>query len=441
MFQSNHSESWSTQGIQNGIDGAIYSLNTFEEGNLNLLGNASYGFDTVNLGLPGSGLPTLEKQVIAGYWTNDFYLGSLGLSPVPFNFTDLNDPLPSMLESLYNQSLIPSRSWAYSAGAHYQDPPVFGSLTLGGFDTTRFEPNNLTFAFGADFSRDLLVSLYSITYDTIGSFPLLASNIDIFIDSLVTEIWLPVSVCQAFAQQFDLTWDIQGQLYFVEDQVHTALVAQNPTFTFQIGQAGGSREVVDIVLPYAAFDLNLTAPIVGKTTRYFPLKQAQNSTQYTLGRTFLQESYVVADYERGNFSVSQALFPATSVAENLVAIHPPGDDKKSKSGFNGGLVAGIAIVILAVLAATLAAIFWCKSRRKRKLTATGVISDERPAVDLLRVSSRPELDANNTCLHEMNEQSFVPPELPAHEGLWGRHELMPENSIHEMAGSVTATPR
>ena len=124
---------------------------------------------------------------------------------MPFNFTNLNDPQPSMLSSLYNQSLIPSRSWAYTAGAHYNNPPVFGSLTLGGFDTTRFRPNDLSFSFGADFSRDLLVSLQSVTYDTAGSSPLLASSIDIFIDSLVTEIWLPVNACEAFARQFNLT--------------------------------------------------------------------------------------------------------------------------------------------------------------------------------------------------------------------------------------------
>lgn len=286
------------------------------------------------------------------------------------------------------------------------------------------------------------MSLHSVAYDTIGSSPLLVRSIDIFIDSLVTEIWLPVSVCNAFAQQFNLTWNAQGQLYLVEDQAHTALVAQNPTFTFRIGQAGGDGEVVDIVLPYAAFDLNLTAPIVGNTTRYFPLKQAQNSTQYTLGRVFLQEVYVVADYERRNFSVSQALFPDTSVVENLVAIHPPGDDTKSRSRMNGGLIAGIVIAILAVLAAaTVTAIFWCKNRSRRKLGANSATSPERPAIDLLHLPSKPELDANSTGVHEMNEQYFVPPELPAHERLWGRHELVSENSIHEMAGSEVATPR
>jgi hypothetical protein len=411
-------------------------MNTFEEGNLGLVGNGSYGYDTVSLGLPGSGLPTLKKQVIAGIWTDGFFLGSLGISPVPFNFTNLDDPQPSMLGTLRNQSLIPSASWAYTAGAHYQNPPVYGSLTLGGYDTTRFKPNNLTFAFGADFSRDLLVSLQSITYDTAGSSPLLASSNDMFIDSLVTEIWLPVSVCQAFAQQFNLTWNAQGQLYLIDDTAHAALLAQNPTFSFTIGQAGGGGETIDIVLPYAAFDLNLAAPIVGNTTRYFPLMQAQNSSQYTFGRTFLQEVYVIADYERRSFSVSQALFPSTSVAQNIVAIQPPGHNSKGNGrGLTAGPIAAIVIVVVAVFAMAILAVILCLKRRSRRkqVVAASVSSVEKP-----EVKAPLEANGDETGVHEVDGQRSIQLELPAHEGLWGRHELVSEVGIHEMDGRELA---
>ncbi|KAK4896171.1 hypothetical protein LTR49_028179 [Elasticomyces elasticus] len=306
-------------------NGGLFQLNTFEESLLGLSGNAYYGFETINLSLPGSGLPTLQSQVIAGFASNAFWLGSLGVSPVPFNFTNLDEPQPSMMGTLKKQSLIPSTSWAYTAGAYCKNPPVLGSLTLGGYDTTRFQPNNVSFAFYSDFSRDLQVSLQSIIYDTVGSPPLLASSIDIFIDSLVAEIWLPINVCQAFESAFDLHWDNTAQLYIVDDNVHNALLAQNPTFTFNMGQAGGAggAGTVDIVLPYAAFDLNVTQPLVGATSRYFPLKQAQNSTEYILGRTFLQEAYIVADYDRQNFSVFQAVSPSPSVSQDIVAFHPP----------------------------------------------------------------------------------------------------------------------
>jgi hypothetical protein len=91
----------------------------------------------------------------------------------------------------------------------------------------------------------------------------------------------------------------------------------------QSGKAGGSGQIVDIVLPYSAFDLNLIALIVGNTTRYFPLKQAQNAVQYTLSRTFSQEVYVIADYEHRNFLAAQALFLLTSVSQNIVLITAP----------------------------------------------------------------------------------------------------------------------
>lgn len=414
------------EGIQNGVDGAIFSLDALEEENIGLAGNGSYGYDTLALGLPGSGLPSLKRQVIAGIWTNDFFVGSLGLSAVPFNFSNLDDPQPSMLSSLRNESLIPSTSWAYTAGAHYRSPSMFGSLTLGGYDTTRFKANNLIFAFGTDFSNDLLVSLRSITYDTAGSSPLLASSVDMFIDSLVTEIWLPVEVCEAFAEQFNLTWNSQGELYLVEDAAHTALVAQNPTFTFTIGQAGGGGDTVDIILPYAAFDLNLTAPIVG-TTRYFPLKEAQNSSQYIIGRTFLQEAYVICDYERRTFSVSQAVFPHSSVPQDIVAIdslsYHPG---KSTKEFGSGAVAGIVIAIFAILTLLMLA-WWCSRRSRRRQSRS---TDGRCAEKMVAQALSTTLEVGTEAIYEVGDKSQVRVELDC--GTVRRYELDSETSIWEM---------
>ena len=149
-----------------------------------------------------------------------------------------------------------------------------------------------------------MVQLQTITYDTIGSSPLLADSIYVFIDSMVTQLWLPVEVCQSFEKAFNLTWNSTAQLYLIDEGVHTALLAQSPTFTFTLASTNSSSQSVDIVLPYAAFDLNVTQPIVADgPSRYFPLQQAQNSSQYTLGRVFLQEAYVIADYERHNLSL------------------------------------------------------------------------------------------------------------------------------------------
>lgn len=82
--------------------------------------DGDYGFDTLGLGYSGSGGPTLDHQVVASIATKDFYLGNLGLTPRPVNFSTFDDPSPSFLTSLRNQSMIPSLSYGYNAGAQYR---------------------------------------------------------------------------------------------------------------------------------------------------------------------------------------------------------------------------------------------------------------------------------------------------------------------------------
>lgn len=55
------------------------------ESAVGLDGNAYYGFDRVELGY---GAPTLLNQLVAGIATNDFWLGSIGLSALAFNISD-----------------------------------------------------------------------------------------------------------------------------------------------------------------------------------------------------------------------------------------------------------------------------------------------------------------------------------------------------------------
>ena len=167
-----------------------------------------------------------------------------------------------------------------------------GSLTLGGYDASRFTPNNLSFAFAPDNSRDVVVGIQSlIATDQDGkTHNLLTSGIDAYIDSTVSQIWLPLSACEAFEEAFGLVWDTSSELYLVNDTLHSALLAQNASFSFTLGNTVSGGETIDIVLPYASFDLQATYPLVANSTRYFPLKRAVNETQYTLGRTFLQEA-------------------------------------------------------------------------------------------------------------------------------------------------------
>jgi hypothetical protein len=168
---------------------------------------------------------------------------------------------------------------------------VYGTLTLGGYDTSKFVPNDLTFDFGPQDDRELLVQLNKITTGTDTS--LLPSAISVLLDSTVPCIYLPEAACALFESKFGLSWDNTTQLYLLTDAQHNALQTQNPNITFTLGNLTSST-TVDIVLPYSAFDLTVSYPIVANATRYFPLKRANDSSQYTLGRTFFQEAYVLA---------------------------------------------------------------------------------------------------------------------------------------------------
>jgi hypothetical protein len=173
---------------------------------------------------------------------------------------------------------------------------VYGSLILGGYDASKSGSKNISVAFGTDISRDLTVELQSIaittTPDTLNPLQaLLSESIFTFIDSTVPHIWLPLDACQNFEQAFGLTWDPTTELYLVDETLHEKLLSQNASLTFTIkNQTSDRSSSLDITLPYASFDLEIDFPIVENKTRYFPLKRAANDTQYTLGRTFLQEA-------------------------------------------------------------------------------------------------------------------------------------------------------
>lgn len=435
-FNTSASRTWEFKGGSR--NQSIYAILIYEEKMLEYSnqgpydGNALYGWDTFNLGWPGNNLPSITNQTIAGIATKDFYMGSLGIYPGKVNFTNLNDPLPSMMDNLKAEGHIPSLSWGYTAGAYNYVPKTYGSLTLGGYDTTRFEPNNLTITFGADSSRDLLPFIQSITANTTGNPTLLSNSIPAFIDSLVPYIWLPKDACTAFEKAFGLYWNETLKLYLVNETLHTTLLSANPSVTFKIG-ADATGESVDIVMPYWAFDLRAGTDLLNGangTSRYFPLKRAENDTQYTLGRAFLQSAYVIADYERRNFSVSQARYPSTSISRNLVAILPTDlartTQHAASSGLSAGAIAGIVVGAIVILTLVGYAVYIVYKRRhkyqqtpsqddpatgfeKAELDAAEAQRDARDTKNMVEVegteNERHEVDGSGSTVAEVHGQT------------------------------------
>lgn len=145
-----------------------------------------------------------------------------------------------------------------------------------------------------DVSRDLVVALQAVTY-TGGSSgvtqSLLSAPINIFVDSTDPFLWLPADACTAFETAFGLELDADTGLYQVNSTHRATLLSGDAQVSLQHSDVLEGGASVTIVLPYQAFDQQVSSPLVANgTSYYFPLKKAANDTQYTLGRTFLQEA-------------------------------------------------------------------------------------------------------------------------------------------------------
>ena len=263
---------------------------------------------------------------------------------------------------------------------------MFGSLTFGGYDLSRFTPNNVSFSLATDISRDLVVGLQSIQVVSVGrnetiTTDLLATPILTFVDSTLPYIYLPNATCEAFGRQFGLQYNSTLAYYTVTDEQHDYLMAADPSITFTIADSIAGGPSVEITLPYSSFDLELKPPYAPETTRYFPILPAHNESQYALGRTFLQEAYdshtssiqpialityryLSVNYESSNFSISQCVFE-DGVTANILPFLPADTNSRVARSHKAIIGATVGAAILLLLSLTALYAVWFK-RQVRK---------------------------------------------------------------------------
>lgn len=334
------------------------------------------------------------------------------------------------MRNLFTSGQISSLSYGYTAGAAYRYSGTFGSLTLGGYDKSRCTGSNITFPFAGDDSRPLQIGVQQIVAElTLQGLQNVLPTPQFFeIDSTLPYIWLPQDSCDAFAAAFGLQYDNTTELYTVNNTIHETLVSQNPQLTFVLGTDPYSGATLALVLPYAAFDLQASYPIYPNATRYFPIRQAANEAQYTIGRTFLQEAYITVDYGRSNFTVCQATFSDPMPDEQLVAILPPGYNTStsnstaphhSSSSIGSGAIAGI--VVGAVVALTLLVAGFLYLRRRRNRSHPG--PSENPDVDVaIHVDEEKAIVGEELDSSDVNElPPGMPPEVEGDAALWSTH--------------------
>lgn len=257
-------------------------------------------------------------------------------------------------------------------------------MTLGGYDSSRFTDTSMSFPFGSDSERPLVVGLQSAigtnTPNGTISFSGVGGGILAVIDSTVPDMWLPEAWCDVFEETFGLRYVEETGRYLVDDEQHTELQSLEPRLTFTLGASTSGGTITRFEFPYAAFDLEGQYPVFPNATRYFPIRRAANDSQYTIGRVFLQETYLTVDSERGIFNISQAKFSNPMPSSDLVAIlsidatNSTADGNSTTvvgsqvavDGLSGGAIAGIVVGAVGALLILAGALFWWFRRRRNQ---------------------------------------------------------------------------
>lgn len=322
------------------------------------------------------------------------------------------------------------------------------SLTLGGFDRNRFQQNNLSFELSPDnlpvVAIDRITVSANASVTTSALQPAFSSPLTLLepssdnrftVDSSTAFIWLPETVCDAFADALGLVYNetLQVYTYGKNSSARDTLVNWNLTFTFSISNLPGSSNTVNINLPFSAFDHELSYPFPNldiayteKAYNYFPLRRATNNAQYTLGRVFLQEAYLIVDYERGNFSISQAKFAMDALTNmDLIGIdttNPTRSTGSSLSKVGIGIGTGVAALLI------LAIVTFCIFKRWRRNEAL-----KRNAARCYRKRLQLRLFEKKPKPVELHADLLYPVEVPADSS----HTVfeLPGDSTFELPGS------
>ncbi|KAI1113162.1 aspartic peptidase domain-containing protein [Nemania sp. NC0429] len=391
VFNRSASDSWSPMGLWQ------LGLKT-----IGIRANGDYAMETVVVYDSVQRRQTsLNKLLVAGINDTAAYTGFFGLGITDGNFGGVVAQGP--VASLVQQSgLIPSHSYGYTPGAYYAgERGVPMSLTLGGYDSNRFEPHDVQFSLNATTRQpQVLVRAITVSVSDLAqaptewsapSLPLLSFNesITAVIDSSTPYLWLPPAICDRFASTLNLTWNETLGLYIFSSNENLIRYRSTPdlsfTFTFSspddrddFGSPLDMPGIVNITVSSNAFIQSLQYPFENlidygaQAVPYFPLKRAEKGSQLIIGRSFMQEAYIVTNYETSVFSIHKALFPLNplkdtsiqTIAASSNSPYPgPPIEKNETHNITQGQIAGVAIgVCLGAIALVTALVL---VRRKR----------------------------------------------------------------------------
>ncbi|MCJ1331654.1 hypothetical protein MMC10_008345 [Thelotrema lepadinum] len=335
--------------------GGLYDPTKSDTADFNSIGAAgsitSWGSD-VPMNLSGEGVFTLDTMSVSSVSTkypipNSVFssvvstgaklpngsvyepvLGNLALgSPNPVqtflgnNGTNVTGQL--LTGYLSSQGQIPSSSFGLHIGS--ASLGQVGSLVLGGYDQSRVIGQVAsidTSGVGGEPIAGLVDSSIGVEA---GGTPFNATEMpslfradgnltmQVMLNPLVPYMFLPASMCDAFAQWLPLTWQDNPGLYMwnTNDYRYQSIVKSPAylSFTFQTTDAGN----MTVKVPFSLLNLTLESPLVASPTQYFPCKPYNSPDGvFYLGRAFLQAAYLGISWDQAKFFLAQAAGPGAS---------------------------------------------------------------------------------------------------------------------------------
>lgn len=311
-----------------------------------------------------------------------------------------------------------------------------GSLILGGYDRGASEGPGISISNVANLAltvnaRSIVLSntlqgTVSVTHDLL--------SLPMALDSTVPQLWLPQVVCDELEASLGLTYDSFTELYLVNSTAHAKLIELAPTIAFTLAADGTSNDTTTIVLPYAAFDLQASPPLLDVTTNYFPLRRAGKRS--VLGRAFLQEAYLVVDWDRSNFTISPAA-QRSNRTRNIVSILPP-LEKKSSTALSTGAIVGIVIGAVVVLVISVALLWWKRLRPRERPKEEDPPDTVQPPSEWPQEKKIADIEPDP---QELNSGDTIHPEAmstPLYElhQEEARHQLIAEPVRFELAAEI-----
>lgn len=237
-----------------------------------------------------------------------------------------------------NASLIPGYLWSEgttasnSFGMHIgsADPHMAGSLYFGGYDQNRVVGDILTGSGGIHSAIDL--KDISITVEdgespwefesmggllAEGNSSISQGGIEVSVDGCSPYLTLPKSTCDAIAAHLPVKYNEKLGLYTwkTKDSKYSQIVpsASALQFTFL---SGSNTDNITISVPFMHLNLTLDSPLVDEPTQYFPC--FTGADKYALGRAFLQDAFIGANWGADTWWLAQAPgpnVPSADVAE------------------------------------------------------------------------------------------------------------------------------